>query len=268
MMHPLALAALMLAATWHSAAWMLDRLHTSPEEGLTLFATAALLAGLAVPRLRGNGLAPAIPVTTVAILLAFHAALTMADAPLLFRASLAVTGLLWIAYRAAFESRPPPAFWVLIALSMPVLPSLQFVLGYPMRLVSAVLTVGLLDLQGVPTGRDGTYVTIGGETVQFDAPCSGVAMLWTLTLVTLMFALVNRFSPARLSAAMALTASLAVVCNVLRVSSLLFADAALTGTGIPWVHEAIGLAAFAISASGLVLLLRTPFFNHPVGGHA
>jgi exosortase/archaeosortase family protein len=268
MMHPLALAALMLAATWHSAAWLLNRLYASPDEGLTLFATVALLAGLALPRLRGSGLAPTIPVTTVAILLALHGALTMADAPLLFRASLAVTGLLWIAYRAAFESRPPPAFWVLVSLSMPVLPSLQFVLGYPMRLVSAVLTVALLDLQGVPAGRDGTYVTIGGETVQFDAPCSGVAMLWTLTLVTLVVALFDRFGPVRLCAALALTAAIAVVCNVLRVSSLLFADAALTGAGISWVHEAIGLAAFAISASGLVLLLRAPFFVGQHGGRA
>jgi exosortase/archaeosortase family protein len=65
-----------------------------------------------------------------------------------------------------------------------------------------------------------------------------------------------------------LTAALAVVCNVLRVSSLLFADAALTGASIPWVHEAIGLAAFAISASGLVIVLRAPFFNQLLGGRA
>jgi exosortase len=266
--HPLALAVVTAAATWHSGAWIVHRLYASPEEGLSLLCTVALLSGLTLPRLRGGGGVPAVPVTFVAVLLAAHAALTVADAPLIFRACMAVTALLFIAYRAAFETRPPLAFWVLVALSMPVLPSLQFVLGYPMRLVSAGLTVGLLNLQGVPAGRDGTYVTIGGETVQFDAPCSGVAMLWTLTLVTLMVALVDRFSPLQLCVALAMTAAIAVVCNVLRVSSLLFADATLAGDSLSWVHEAIGLTAFAISAGGLVLLLRASFFIEQRRGHA
>ena len=55
------------------------------------------------------------------------------------------------------KERPPLAFWGLVALSLPVLPSLQFVLGYPMRIVSATLTVGLLQPAG-PRDRAAGHV--------------------------------------------------------------------------------------------------------------
>jgi hypothetical protein len=86
---------------------------------------------------------------------------------------------------AAFRERPV-AFWGLIALALPVLPSLQFTLGYPMRVISATLAVGLLQAQGLMVARQGTFLLWRDEMVQFDAPCSGVSMLWASLLLTLM----------------------------------------------------------------------------------
>ncbi len=262
-MHPLVIAAIAVLATWKSWHWTAHRLLQSPEEALSLLFACVLLFSLAAPRALNRRSAPRIDPAPVAAMLALHAALAYAAAPAILQGALATTLLAYIAYRAALDQPPPPAFWALIALSMPVLPSLQFVFGYPLRVVSAALTVTLLDLQGVPVTRDGTYVTIAGETAQFDAPCSGIAMLWALVLVTLMAGVITRLSLARLTAALVLTITVAVAANALRVASLLYAGTALGDSEPPWLHEAVGLSAFALSALLLAACLRNPWFIAP-----
>lgn len=263
-MHPLALAAIALVACWDSWRWTIHRLTQSPEEGLSLLFTFALLAVLSIPRLRHPALFARIDPILPAAMLTLHAALTVAQAPSIIQSALATTLLAYIVYRVALNTAPPAAFWGLIALSMPVLPSLQFVFGYPLRIVSAALTVALLNLQGVPITREGTYVTIAGQTAQFDAPCSGIAMLWALILVTLMTALIARLSVARLGLALLLTVAAAFAANVLRVASLLYATTMLGETEPPWLHEAVGLAAFAFAALLLAACLRNPWFIAPM----
>jgi exosortase len=262
-MHPATLTAIAILACWDSWHWTIHRLSQSPEEGLSLLFTFALLAVLSIPRLRHPApvarIAPALPTA----MLALHAALTLANAPSIIQSALATTLLAYILYRAAHDTASPPAFWGLIALAMPVLPSLQFVFGYPLRVVSATLTVALLNLQGVPITRDGTYVTIAGQTAQFDAPCSGIAMLWALVLVTLMAALITRLSLAKLSLALLLTLTVAIAANALRVASLLYATTMLGETEPPWLHEAVGLGAFALAAVLLAACLRNPWFIAP-----
>lgn len=262
-MHPLPLAAIALVACWDSWRWTIHRLTQSPEEGLSLLFTFVLLGALTMPRLRRHTPASRIDPTPPAAMLALHAALTLANAPSIIQSALATTLLAYILYRAAHDAAPPAAFWGLIALAMPVLPSLQFVFGYPLRVVSATLTVALLNLQGVPITRDGTYVTVAGQTAQFDAPCSGIAMLWALVLVTLMAALITHLSLAKLSLALLLTLTVAIAANALRVASLLYATTMLGETEPPWLHEAVGLAAFALAALLLAACLRNPWFIAP-----
>jgi exosortase len=262
-MHPLPLAAIALVACWDSWRWTIHRLTQSPEEGLSLLFTFALLGVLAIPRVAKRRWKSRIDPILPAAMLTLRAALTLANAPSIIQSALATTLLAYIVYRAAHDTAPPAAFWGLIALAMPVLPSLQFVFGYPLRVVSATLTVALLNLQGVPITRDGTYVTIAGQTSQFDAPCSGIAMLWALILVTLMAALIARLSLAKLSLALLLTLTVAIAANALRVASLLYATTMLGATEPPWLHEAVGLAAFVLAALLLAACLRNPWFIAP-----
>jgi exosortase len=262
-MHPLPLAAIAVLACWDSWRWTIHRLTSAPEEGLSLLFTLALLGALTLPYIVRREGQPRVNPLPVAVMLVLHAALTVANAPSILQSALATTLLAYLLYRAAHETGPPAAFWGLIALSMPVLPSLQFVFGYPLRVVSATLTVALLNLQGVPITRDGTYVTIAGQTAQFDAPCSGIAMLWALVLVTLMAALISRLTLAKLSLALLLTVAVAIAANALRVSSLLYATTVLRDTEPPWLHEAVGLSAFALAALLLAACLRNPWFIAP-----
>lgn len=257
MIPPAVCVAVVAVATWDSWRWLAHRLSATPEEALSLALTVGLLCLLALPRLRAARRLSDVPLMPVTALLAAHAA-AIHWAPAIFAAALAATALLYALYRCATGLSPPPAFWGLVALAMPVVPSLQFVLGYPMRLISAQLTVALLSVQGVPISREGTFVVIGGETIQFDAPCSGVSMLWALILVTLMFGLIQRLDVIRLGAALVVTIAAAIVCNVLRVSSLLFAETVLGAEQPAWLHEGLGLVAFALTAVALLGLLRWP----------
>jgi exosortase/archaeosortase family protein len=249
--HPLLVLAVVALATWDSWRWYATRLIASPEEGASLLLTLAFFAVLAAPSLAKRQ--PLYPVALAPLtgLLGLYAAAVLM-APPIFAAALAVTAALLTLYLAVFGQRPPVAFWGLVALALPVLPSLQFVLGYPMRLISASLTVALLDLQGLSIARQGTYVVVRGEMVQFDAPCSGVSMLWALMLLTLMVSVLYRFRAARLAVAVCGTLAVAILCNVLRVSSLLYAEFDNWAPPGGFVHEGIGLVAFAVSAAGVI----------------
>lgn len=251
----LAVFAVVVGATWDSWRWYAARLMASPEEGAALLLTLVFFAALAAPRFAKRQPLHSVPLAPLTGLLCLYAAAVLV-APPIFAAAIAVTAALLTLYLAVFGQRPPVAFLGLVALALPVLPSLQFVLGYPMRLVSATLTVALLDLQGLPIERAGTYVVVRGEMVQFDAPCSGVSMLWALMLLTLMISVLNRFGIGKLAMAVCGTIAIAIACNVLRVSSLLYAEFGNWAPPGGFVHEGIGLVAFAGSAAGVIAALN------------
>lgn len=158
-------------------------------------------------------------------------------------------------YVLIFAARPPIAFWGIVALAMPVLPSLQFVLGYPMRVISAALTAAVLQLQGFAVARDAANLVWGGETIQFDAPCSGVSMLRAGLLLTLMGCVLLRSSTAKTFAAVVSCTLLAIVCNTLRASSLFYVEAGLIAQAAPWWHDGIGVAAFVLLAVATLWML-------------
>ena len=63
-------------------------------------------------------------------------------------------------------------------LSLPVVASLQFYAGYPMRLAAAEGAVRLLELGGIVVARNGVSIEVGGMAIAVDPACSGIRMLW------------------------------------------------------------------------------------------
>jgi exosortase/archaeosortase family protein len=247
MMYSLVVTTLVMAATWDAWRWYAGRVWESPEEAGSLALTVAFLAVLGVARRSEPASPQPLPLIPIAILLAAYAA-SYAVLPPIARAAIAVAATLFCLHLATFRERPPFAFWGLVALALPVLPSLQFVLGYPMRIVSAALSVGLLQLHGLAVARQGTFLVWRGEMIQFDAPCSGVNMLWAGLLLTLMGCVLFRFGVLRVMAAVALSLLLAIATNVLRAASLFYVEAGLVPQAPAWWHEGIGIAAFTLSA--------------------
>ena len=62
-------------------------------------------------------------------------------------------------------------------LSLPLLASLQFYAGYPLRVVTAEASRWLLPPASA-SQRSGASLLVNGQLVIVDAPCSGVQMLW------------------------------------------------------------------------------------------
>jgi exosortase/archaeosortase family protein len=116
-------------------------------------------------------------------------------------------------------------------------------------------TVALLQAQGFVLAQQGTFLVWRDEMIQFDAPCSGVNMLWAGLLLTLMGCVLFRLSAGKVLVASALSVVVIVACNVLRASSLFYLEAGLVPQAAGWWHEGIGIAAFMLSALVIVRLL-------------
>ncbi|MEQ1717961.1 MAG: archaeosortase/exosortase family protein [Hyphomicrobium sp.] len=257
--HPLVTLVIVAAVFWDAWRWYGARIAATPEEALALALTVLLVLVAGTRARNGPWRLHNVPLLPLAGFFAAYAAghtIAQPFAPAIALAAIAVTAVLYALYRALAGERPPVAFYALAALSLPVLPSLQFVLGFPMRVVSASITVGLLNLQGVAVTREGTHLRWSGETIQFDAPCSGVNMLWAGMMLTLAACIL--WKSGWISTALALGASLllTLIANVLRAVSLFYVEAELV-TGVPaWGHEAIGLAAFALSSAVTIWMLN------------
>jgi exosortase/archaeosortase family protein len=254
MTHPLLLAALVTAATWDAWRWYLARVSAAPEEAAALALTLAFLGTIGAVRMARPTPQHPLPLVTVATLLAAYAASHIFLPPIV-RAALAISVTLYCFHLAAFQQRPPIACWGLVALALPVLPSLQFTLGYPMRVVSAALTVGLLQAHGLMVARQGTFLVWRDEMVQFDAPCSGVNMLWAGLLLTLMGCVLLRLDALKVAIALVLSVALAIACNVLRATSLFYVETGLVPAAPGWWHDGTGIAAFVLSAAVTLWLL-------------
>jgi exosortase/archaeosortase family protein len=141
----------------------------------------------------------------------------------------------------------PLAWWALLVLSLPLVATLQFYLGYPLRLATTALGVPLLRLGGVHVVAEGTALHWAGETVIVDAPCSGIHMLWTGMFLAAALACRQELG-LRSTLRLLRRASLAVfVANVLRATALFCIEAKIWPSP-PWAHESVGLALFGAAA--------------------
>jgi exosortase/archaeosortase family protein len=253
-MHPLLVSALVMAATWDAWRWYCGRVWSAPEEAVALALTVTFLGLLGLARTPVPAASRSLPLLPIAALLVLYAA-SHALLPPIMRAAVAIAATLFCLYLALFRERPPVAFWGLVALALPVLPSLQFTLGYPMRVVSAAFAVVLLQAQGLMIARQGTFLLWREEMVQFDAPCSGVNMLWAGLLLTLMGCVWLRLGALKVVIAVAFAVVIAVAGNVLRASSLFYVETGLIPQAPPWWHDGIGIAAFMLSAAVTLWLL-------------
>jgi exosortase/archaeosortase family protein len=252
-MHPVLALALAALAFWDAGRLLAGRLG----DGLTWLPLAMVAAALIWPMARKlhDGKAGAVPPMLLCAIFAGYglAALT---APPLIRMSIAVAGLVLILRQAAGGDFPVAPAFGLGLLALPVLPSLEFFLAYPLRLVSAMLTAGLLRLGGINVGVDGVALNWNGDRLLFDAACAGVKMLWAALLLVSAIALAARFTPSRYARAIGLAIVLTIAANALRAASLFYVENGfvprLNG---PFAHESVGIAAFIMAATALVALV-------------
>lgn len=241
-MIPARTAAVALAgAGWHGL-WLL----AGRADGFGLATTLALLAAL------GWSLSQARHAVSDTGVIGAAVAIGVAAVPgvALVEIGVVVAALTWCA--------SPRLRWPVLALALlavPILPTLDVLAAWPLRRVSALLTTAMLRANGIGVTVEGVALDWHGRQLLFDGPCSGVRMLWALLVLASLAAAVRGLPPLRFAALLVGAVGVAIVGNALRAASLFYVESGFVPMiHGPLAHEAVGLAAFAIVAGGVVAL--------------
>lgn len=251
--------ALHATAFWPQGLWISRRVADGSDDPLGVAAAAALLLWLwrakdtlrVTPRLPWLGVAAALTLAATAALFAAPPLVAAVLAALALAAHLAA----WLPARS-----PRLALGGLALLALPLVASLQFYVGYPLRVFTAQFSAWLLQAVGVTAERSGAAMTVAGRLVIVDAPCSGVQMAW---LAYFAACAVATFAPLRdtnLVRRLPLVGLLVLAGNVLRNTVLVALEARPQGLA-PALHEAIGITGLVL-VIGLTVRLMAPRRAH------
>lgn len=237
-------------ALWPVWQWSLRRMSDGSDDPFGIVALATLL--LVLWRERGQlAVTPRLPGLLLALLLSAAALLSQAWLPPLLRAVLAVLAL----FAALLAVRVPGQAWLawcgLGLLALPLLSSLQFFIGYPLRVLTAEVSAWLLRAGGLEVGRQGSTLEVAGQLVMVDAPCSGIQMAWVAYFTAFATAAWLRLADRQLLRRLPLLGVLVLAGNILRNSLLVLQETGRLAWPA-WMHEGTGLLVF-VGVCALVL---------------
>jgi exosortase/archaeosortase family protein len=257
--------ALHAAALWPHGLWAARRVADGSDDPLGLAALAALLVWLwrererlrATPHLRWLGVAAVLTLAATAML---FVAPPLAAA-LLAALALAAHVAAWLSSSARAAAQAPTrapllALTGLALLALPLVASLQFYVGYPLRAFTAMFSAWLLQAVGIAAEPSGAAMTVAGQLVIVDAPCSGVQMAWCAWFAACATAAFTGLPDRALLRRLPLVSLAVLAGNVLRNSVLVALEARPEGLA-RWAHEALGLM-FLIVVVSIAVRLTSP----------
>jgi exosortase/archaeosortase family protein len=148
------------------------------------------------------------------------------------------------------------ADWCLLYLTLPIVSSLNFFLGYPLRLFITECAAVCLRFDGFHAVATGVLLQWNSHALEVDPPCSGVKMLWFA--IFLAASLASLFG-LNVSCAMLLVciASVgAIAANVLRVTSIFFLETdvvAMPRLIAALSHDGLGAGIYLLLATGILV---------------
>lgn len=186
-------------------------------------------------------------------LLLFLYAITYPFFPPLLRATIAVTVIGCTLSSLLMGRLFHPGLLGLLYLSLPVIPSLQFYGGYPLRVFVASVTAPILRLGGFNVFQDGTCLNWDGQLIWIDAPCSGVRMLWVGLYLACALASVYALRPLKTLYVLISAFIVVIFGNIFRAVALFYLEAGVIKMPA-WSHDYIGVVAFVMVAAGITVL--------------
>ena len=254
---PLLGLAAFAAALWPHWRWAAARLADGSDDPLGLAALVVLLAFVVrvAPRLRNE---PAPAWLATAVLLTSLATGLGLFAPALVAAL--VAALAFAAALAAFVPVGTPILPLagLAALALPVVSSLQFYAGFPLRVVTAEASTALLNGFGFVASREGSAMLVDGRLIVVDAPCSGVQMVWMAWFCACSVACWRGLPDRAFAKRLAVVGAIVLAGNIVRNSVLVGLEARGTSPSAG-LHEAIGLVVLAVVCAAVAwLVARAP----------
>jgi len=251
-MPPLAWLGLQALALWPHGRWAAARWSDGSDDPLGLAAAAVLLGWVAwhAGELRRDA-HPAWWGAAAALTLL--ATLSVGHAPPLAGALLAAAALAcgWRAFAPAGRALLPLAG--LAVLALPVVSSLQFYAGWPLRWLTAQCSTWLLQLAGMAAQRSGTAMVVEGRLVIVDAPCSGVQMAWMAYFCACAIAACVHVRERSFVRRLPWVGLTVLAGNVLRNTVLVALEA--RGPVEELVHQGIGLGVLAMVCSVVAMLM-------------
>lgn len=251
----MALLTIQLLALWPVIRWYALRMQDPSDAPAGLLALAAVV--ICVTRdlrewRKGNRIRGGLKWPT--LLMGLYA-VTYHSLPPLLRAMIAFTAL--GATLTAFAGRPKGRWGLygLIILALPLQASLQFYLGYPLRVMAGTLSMGMLRMSGFAVGLEGNQFLWGTTQVQIDAPCSGTNMLWMALFIATAMAAVYRLGWRQTGLLASMAAGLSIGANACRMSAL-FVLKTLPMEYPSWLHSLVGQVAFLGASILLIGLLH------------
>lgn len=144
---------------------------------------------------------------------------------------------------------------LLLYLALPVIPSLQFYGGYPLRALVAGVSAPLLRLGGFAVIREGACLNWDGQLIWIDAPCSGIRMLWVGLYLTCTLAFIYELRFVKKMLALSIAVLVIISGNIFRSVGLFYLEAGVVENRA-WVHDFVGVAAFALVAVTIVVVIQ------------
>ncbi|SHG55030.1 archaeosortase/exosortase family protein [Massilia sp. CF038] len=231
-------------ACWPVLDWFIKGSMDASNDSASLLAaaTAALLVW------RSPATTPVRwPLALPALLLAAYGVATAMGVPPAIGAVPAAAALAALASAYRRACRLDVALLALSMLALPLAASLQFYLGYPMRVVAGTVSVALLRMGGVGVVRDGATLVWGTQLISIDAPCSGVKMLWAGLYLVCALAAGQRLNMSRAIVALAWSCIVIVAANAMRACALFYTESGLIPLPAA-AHEGIGVVCFVAAA--------------------
>jgi len=244
----------LLLALWPHWIYMARRMVDGSDEPWGILALATVLVLVARDRAE-------LSVPTRSALVASAALAVVAAAATLVLPDLAAAAVAMLAVALflvhAMPGRPATPLLALLLLALPVVASLQFYLGFPLRVFTAHAATLVLALAGVDASAAGAAILRQGTTVLVDAPCAGIGMLWIGSYTAALLSYLARADGARTATNAVAAALLVLAANVARNAALFFPEAGFVQWPA-WSHEAVGLAALALAVVPIVLITSRP----------
>lgn len=231
-------------AFWPVWYWYAQRMLDGSDEpwGILAFATVIML----VTR-KGIWNVPSVMTLLICSVITAVYAVNYGYLPPLFRGILAVTATSFLVSSICFGRTIQTGIVGLMLVSLPLIASLQFYGGFPIRVITAFVSSQILNLIGYNVQPQGTLLYWLGEVIAVDAPCAGIKMLWTGLYLNFTLAAWRDLGFFATWLSTSVTLFSVFIGNILRATLLFFTESGLVNA--PNIaHQAIGLMVFATVA--------------------
>jgi exosortase/archaeosortase family protein len=253
-MRTVAVLTIQLLAFWPVWRWYAARIGNSSDELWGLLALATAILVLLQKRSDNKAGKTGDLILSSCFILLYTVTYTFF--PPLLRGAIAVTAIGCAISSIRFGKRFHPGITGLLLLSLPVIPTLQFYLGYPLRVLVGALSALLIQFSGFAVVREGTCLNWSGTLVWIDAPCSGIRMLWTGLYLTFTLICLFEFNFKKASIATMISLVAIILGNVFRSVALFYIEAKIV-LFPPWAHEGVGVVIFIFTAIFIVWSLQS-----------